>query len=91
MHRPNVGPGVPPGRQRHTSGWIEQEWSNRRALDSVFNGASARAGKLAPASSQRGKGSGIEASAYPMTAMAAAFSRNSWGTILSSVSAAVWW
>ncbi len=31
------------------------------------------------------------ANAYPMTAMAAAFSRNSLGTTLSSVSAAVWW
>jgi hypothetical protein len=40
---------------------------------------------------QRGRGSGIAASAYPMTAMAVAFSRSSWGTILSSVSAAVWW
>src|SRR5580704_17967264 len=38
----------------------------------------------------RGSGSGRSASAYPMTAMAAAFSRSSWGTILSSVSAAVW-
>ena len=38
---------------------------------------------------QCGSGSGISASAYPITAMAAAFSRNSWGTILSSVSAAV--
>jgi DNA-binding winged helix-turn-helix (wHTH) protein len=40
---------------------------------------------------QRGNGSGKSASAYPMTAMAAAFSRSSCGTILSSVSAAVWW
>jgi hypothetical protein len=39
----------------------------------------------------RGRGSGIAASAYPMTAMAVAFSRSSRGTILSSVSAAVWW
>lgn len=38
---------------------------------------------------QRGKGSGRFASAYPITAMAAAFSRSSRGTILSSVSAAV--
>jgi hypothetical protein len=38
---------------------------------------------------QRGKGSGISARAYPMTAIAVAFSRSSWGTILSSVSAAV--
>jgi hypothetical protein len=38
---------------------------------------------------QRGNGSGKSASAYPMTAMAAAFSRSSWETILSSVSAAV--
>jgi hypothetical protein len=36
-----------------------------------------------------GNGSGIAARAYPMTAMAVAFSRSSWGTILSSVSAAV--
>ena len=40
---------------------------------------------------QRGNGSGMSASAYPITAMAAAFSRSSCGTILSSVSAAVWW
>jgi hypothetical protein len=91
MHRPNVGANVPLVRQRHTPLWIQQEWFNRRALESVFNAVSARAGTLAPTSSQRGKGSGIEASAYPMTAMAAAFSRNSTGTILSSVSAAVWW
>jgi len=37
----------------------------------------------------RGSGSFILASAYPITAIAAAFSRNSAGTILSSVSAAV--
>jgi hypothetical protein len=36
-----------------------------------------------------GNGSGIAASAYPITAITAAFSRNSRGTILSSVSAAV--
>ena len=40
---------------------------------------------------QRGNGSGKSARAYPMTAIAAAFSRSSSGTILSSVSAAVWW
>jgi hypothetical protein len=39
----------------------------------------------------RGNTSGIVAKAYPMTAIAEAFSRSSWGTILSSVSAAVWW
>jgi hypothetical protein len=38
-----------------------------------------------------GSGSFMLASAYPITAMAAAFSRNSLGTILSNVSAAVWW
>src|SRR5437763_9286023 len=38
----------------------------------------------------RGNGSAIEASAYPITVMAVAFSRSSRGTILSSVSAAVW-
>jgi hypothetical protein len=40
---------------------------------------------------QRRRVSGIAANAYPITAMAVAFSRNSSGTILSSVSAAVWW
>lgn len=37
-----------------------------------------------------GNGSFMQAKAYPMTAMAAAFSRSSVGTILSSVSAALW-
>jgi hypothetical protein len=37
-----------------------------------------------------GNGSGKLARAYPITAIAAAFSRSSCGTILSSVSAAVW-
>jgi hypothetical protein len=42
-------------------------------------------------SAYRGSGSFMLARAYPMTAIAAAFSRSSLGTILSSVSAAVWW
>ena len=42
-------------------------------------------------SAYRGSGSFMLAKAYPMTAIAAAFSRSSPGTILSSVSAAVWW
>jgi hypothetical protein len=39
----------------------------------------------------RGSGFFMLASAYPITAIAAPFSRSSLGTTLSSVSAAVWW
>ena len=40
---------------------------------------------------QRGNGCSVHASANPITTMAAAFSRNARGSILSSVSAAEWW
>jgi hypothetical protein len=39
---------------------------------------------------QRGSGEVLEANAYAITTMAAAFSRNSAGATLSRVSAAVW-
>jgi hypothetical protein len=57
---------------------------------SCIQGSDSSGTRFVRANAQRGKGSGMSASAYPMTAMAAAFSRSSCGTILSSVSAAVW-
>jgi len=90
MHRATtdrVGTGAP-ARPAERSSAIASAYKSVE-LRSTRTGEGARPHVVRGA--QRGKGSGIDASAYPMTAMVAAFSCNSWGTILSSVSAAVWW
>ena len=46
--------------------------------------------RLTKVRAYRGNGSGKLATAYPKTAIAAAFSRKACGSILSSVSAGVW-
>ena len=47
--------------------------------------------RVSPNADHRGSGFSKFARAYAVTATTAAFSANSFGTILSRVSAAVWW
>jgi len=91
MHLPNVGPSATLAREWRIPRRVQQEtkWSERYGVENMLIAAAARTGRSRLHCFHRGKGSGIAANAYPMTAMAVAFSRSSRGTILSSVSAAV--